>query len=229
MTDPLQPELLHADGRSGYPTPFDDTGDPDTSDGLDDAGVDGDDGEARKRPPPPRWRTLVDWAVVIAVALLVAFVVRTYVLAHFVVDGTSMESTLHHGDRVFVNKIGYRFHDPRRGDVVVLHDGKSDRDRDLIKRVIGLPGETISMIDCEVRIDGVVLDEPYLDEEHRIPGGCGAGVPEQLIPEGAVFVLGDNRDDSADSRSRDIGVIDHDEIVGRAFVVFWPLSDLRWL
>lgn len=184
---------------------------------------------AARKQPPPRWRTLVDWVVVIAVALLVAFVVRTYVLAHFVVDGSSMESTLHNGDRVFVNKIGYRFHDPRRGDVVVLHDGKSSRDRDLIKRVVALPGETISMVDCEVRINGVVLDEPYLDEEHRTPGGCGAGIPEQVVPEGAVFVLGDNRDDSADSRSRDIGVIDHDEIVGRAFVVFWPLSGLRWL
>jgi len=225
MTDPLQPELLHADDRLAHAVGRDDFDDLDDAVAGDEAGDE--DGDAGRKAPPPRWRTLLDWVVVIAVALLVAFVVRTYVLAHFVVDGRSMESTLHNGDRVFVNKIGYRFHDPRRGDVVVLHDSKSDRDRDLIKRVIALPGETISMIDCEVRIDGVVLDEPYLDEEHRLPGGCGAGVPEQVIPDGAVFVLGDNRDDSADSRS--LGVVEHDEIVGRAFVIFWPVTDLRWL
>src|SRR6187551_2371236 len=100
-----------------------------------------------------RARGLLDWVVVIGVALLVAFLVRTFVLAHFVVDGHSMDTTLHDGDRVFVNKLSYRLHDPHRGDVVVLHEINGGTDRDLIKRVIGLEGETIEVRNCEVTID----------------------------------------------------------------------------
>ena len=101
-----------------------------------------------------RRRALIDWVVVIGVALLVAFLVRTFVLAHFVVDGTSMATTLHDGDRVFVNKLSYRLHDPNRGDVVVLHQISGASERDLIKRVIALPGETIEIRSCQVLIDG---------------------------------------------------------------------------
>src|SRR5690349_11814831 len=106
-----------------------------------------------------RARGLLDWIVVVGVALLVAFLVRTFVLAHFVVDGHSMDTTLHDADRVFVNKLSYRLHDPRRGAVVVLHEDATGNtpDRDLIKRVIALPGETIAMRNCIVTIDGVVL------------------------------------------------------------------------
>ena len=85
-------------------------------------------------------RAVVDWVVVVGVALLVALLVRTFLLAHFVVDGTSMYSTLNTGDRVFVNKLSYRLHDPNRGDVVVLHEINGSAERDLIKRVIALPG-----------------------------------------------------------------------------------------
>ena len=88
-------------------------------------------------------RAFVDWIVVVAVALTVAFLVRGFLLAHFVVDGSSMDSTLATGDRVFVNKLSYRLHDPNRGDVVVLHQINGAAERDLIKRVIALPGETI--------------------------------------------------------------------------------------
>ena len=89
-------------------------------------------------------RAIIDWILVVGIALLVAIVVRTFVLAHFVVDGTSMYSTLDTGDRVFVNKLSYRLHDPNRGDVVVLHQISGHSERDLIKRVIALPGETIA-------------------------------------------------------------------------------------
>ena len=85
-------------------------------------------------------RAFVDWVVVVGIALLVAILVRTFLLAHFVVDGTSMTTTLHTGDRVFVNKLSYRLHDPNRGDVVVLHQIGGSAERDLIKRVIALPG-----------------------------------------------------------------------------------------
>jgi signal peptidase I len=175
-----------------------------------------------------RARGLLDWVVVVGVALLVAFLVRTFVLAHFVVDGTSMSTTLHNGDRVFVNKLSYRLHDPRRGDVVVLHEDQPGfENRDLIKRVIALPGEEIAMRDCIVTIDGVPLDEPYLDPVEVPPGDCGEPIEPTVVPEGSVFVMGDNRDESQDSRA--LGAIDEDDIVGRAFVVFWPTSHWRWL
>jgi signal peptidase I len=176
-----------------------------------------------------RARGLFDWIVVVGVALAVAFVVRTFVLAHFVVDGSSMLSTLHDGDRVFVNKLSYRLHDPNRGDVVVLHEDATagSAERDLIKRVIALPGETIEMRNCLVTIDGVVLDEPYLDPSVVTPGNCGNEIAATLVPEGEVFVMGDNRPGSQDSRW--FGPVDFADIVGRAFVVFWPTSDWRWL
>jgi signal peptidase I len=176
-----------------------------------------------------RARGLVDWIVVIGVALLVAFLVRTFVLAHFVVDGHSMDTTLHDGDRVFVNKLSYRLHDPNRGDVVVLHEINGGTDRDLIKRVIALEGESIEVRNCVVLIDGVELVEPYLDPQVVTPGNCGGDYGPTTVPEDHVFVMGDNRAGSQDSRSDSVGPIDEDEIVGRAFVVFWPTSHWRWL
>jgi signal peptidase I len=181
-------------------------------------------------------RAFIDWVLVVGIALLVAVVVRTFVLAHFVVDGTSMYSTLDTGDRVFVNKLSYRLHDPNRGDVVVLHQITGSSERDLIKRVIALPGETIEVRSCEVRItspDGTgsevtrVLEEPYLDPAVVSPGNCGGDTPATLVPDEHVFVMGDNRAGSQDSRA--LGPIPEDELVGRAFVVFWPLSDMQWL
>jgi len=199
---------------------------PTSGPGTGHEGDDGDEDEPRAR----RTRAFLDWVVVIGVALLVAFVVRTFVLAHFVVDGVSMSTTLHDGDRVFVNKLSYRLHDPNRGDVVVLHELEGGgRERDLIKRVIALPGETVAMTNCQVTIDGRLLEEPYLDPEAVTPGTCGADQAPLLIPADHVFVMGDNRGQSMDSRDSSIGPVDEDDLVGRAFVVFWPRSSWQWL
>ena len=177
---------------------------------------------------PPGARAFFDWIVVIAVALLVAFVVRTFVIAHFVVEGESMFSTLDTDDRVFVNKLSYRLHDPNRGDVVVLHQITGASERDLIKRVIGLPGESLEMRNCTVLIDGRVLNEPYLDPEVVTPTDCGGDyLLDGVVPENHVFVMGDNRGGSQDSRV--IGTINDDDLIGRAFVVFWPQSHWQWL
>ena len=132
-----------------------------------------------------RRRVLFDWFIVIIVALLVAFLVRTFVLAHFVVDGTSMATTLHDDDRVFVNKLSYRLHDPNRGDVVVLHQITGASERDLIKRVIGLPGETIEVRNCQVFVDGRALDEPYLDEAATVTGQLRRRRGRDQRPRGA--------------------------------------------
>lgn len=172
-------------------------------------------------------RVFFDWMVVAVVALLVALLVRGFVLAHFVVEGSSMFSTLETNDRVFVNKLSYRLHDPRRGDVVVLHQVTGASERDLIKRVIALPGETIEMRNCVVFIDGRALVEPYLDPEVVTPTDCGSNFDRVFVPEDEVFVMGDNRGGSQDSR--DIGTVSNDDLVGRAFVVFWPTSNWKWL
>ena len=104
-------------------------------------------------------RAFFDWVVVVGVALLVAILVRTFLLAHFVVDGQSMYSTLSPGDRVFVNKMSYQLHEPGRGDVVVLHEISGAIERDLIKRVVALPGEEIRMENCVVWIDTDPADD----------------------------------------------------------------------
>jgi signal peptidase I len=192
------------------------------------------DGRGRQALPPAA-RAFFDWVVVVGVALFVAIMVRTFLLAHFVVDGDSMLSTLHTGDRVFVNKLSYRLHEPNRGDVVVLHEFEGARgERDLIKRVIALEGESIEIRDCQVYIDDDPSDlepakrlvEPYLDPEVVKPRAwCEFG--KEVVPDNAVFVMGDNRPGSSDSR--DLGPIPVDDIVGRAFVVFWPKGSWQWL
>lgn len=182
-----------------------------------------------------RWNPIVEWVVVIVVALGAAFVVRTFVFQQYVIDGPSMRPTLQPGDRVLLNKLSYRAHDVRRGDVVVFDRVQGTRHDDLIKRVIALEGETIRIDSCVVFVDpdgaGAAperaLDEPYLADDVRA-GRCGTTTMAALtIPDGEVFVMGDNRPESSDSRS--FGPIDVDQIRGRAFVVLWPAGNWRWL
>ena len=181
-----------------------------------------------------RRRNTIEWVVLIVGALLVAFVVRTFVFQTFWIPSESMEATLENGDRVVVNKLSYRAHDVNRGDVVVFErppTADTGEIEDLIKRVVGLPGERVSIVDGEVRIDGRLLTEPYLADGQATTyaGPCGRGevtgidTPEgMVVPEGTVFVLGDNRDHSQDGRC--FGPFDQDLIVGRAFVIIWPPS-----
>lgn len=174
-----------------------------------------------------RGNAWTEWIVVVVVAISAALLVRAYVLQQFAVSGQSMYSTLHDADRVLVNKLSYRLHDPNRGDVVVLKTIEGTGERDLIKRVIGLPGETIEYTNCVVYVDGKQLVEPYLDPEVVTPDHCGGPQPAITIPDGEVFVMGDNRGGSKDSR--DLGPIAYGNLIGRAFVVIWPMSDWRWL
>jgi signal peptidase I len=193
-------------------------------------------GEPPQKRMPPAARAFLDWVIVVGVALFVAIMVRTFLLAHFVVEGDSMLTTLHSGDRVFVNKLSYRLHDPNRGDVVVLHELTGVSERDLIKRVIALEGEQIWIENCEVFIDedpadgGAVpakkLVEPYLDPA-IVANTAWCQFGPVIVPPDSVFVMGDNRPASSDSRG--LGPIPVDDIVGRAFVVFWPRADWKWL
>ena len=182
------------------------------------------------------FKAVRDWIIVLVVALVVALGIRTYVLQQFYISGPSMETTLYQPNRVLVNKLSYRLHEVNRGDVVVFDrvtsNGETIQHDDLIKRVIGLAGEKISISKCVVYVNKVALKEPYLDsrdteqddliERCRLPD-----MAEVVVPAKQVFVLGDNRPQSMDSRM--FGAVDKNRIVGRAFVVLWPLSRWRWL
>jgi signal peptidase I len=144
-----------------------------------------------------------------------------------------MQTTLMPQNRVLVNKMSYRLHDVNRGDVVVFDRVQGDKHDDLIKRVIGLPGESVEIKSCLVYVDGKLLEEPYLDPiqvaQTDLRNRCGDHIDlgPELVPGDNVFVMGDNRVQSFDSRS--FGSIEIDKIRGRAFVSIWPRSAWAWL
>lgn len=166
-----------------------------------------------------RFRNTVEWLIVLGSAVVVALVLRAFLFQAFYIPSASMEETLLINDRVLVNKLSYRLHDIHRGDVVVFSRPENDPGefQDLIKRVIGLPGETIEARGNTIFIDGHALIEPYLSSGEVI-----ADFDPVTIPEGEIFVMGDNRDNSGDSRL--FGTIEEDRVTGRAFFLFWPFS-----
>jgi signal peptidase I len=157
----------------------------------------------------------------------VALVIQLTSIQAFYIPSKSMDPTLEVGDRLLVNKWSYRLHDVNRGDIVVFErpEGETSDIKDLVKRVIGLPGETVTISDNHVLINGQVLDEPYLPEGTQTAAvgtyPCPPSNPCQ-IPEGHVWVMGDNRPDSKDSRY--FNSIPESKIVGRAFFRVWPLG-----
>ena len=172
-------------------------------------------------------RSIVEWGVILAVALLGALLIRTVLFQAFYIPSASMEPTLQLHDRILVNKLSYDLHPVHRGDIVVFKrsalKGISGPVNDLVKRVVGLPGETIqSTLDGHILINGKVLNEPYLPR-----GTPSYNLTQITIPAHHYFVMGDNRTDSADSRV--FGPIDKSLIVGRAFVLIWPLNRLGFL
>jgi signal peptidase I len=184
---------------------------------------------ARRQQKLGRIRSLREWATVIAGAIGIALIVRAFLLASFFIPSPSMTPTLRTGDRVLVNKLAYRLHDVHRGDVVVFErpaELKAHPEvKDLIKRVIGLPGETVEFRDGRVLIDGHLLDEPYLPEGTKtLAKDKGETI---TVAEGEVLVLGDNRENSTDGRI--FGPISQKVIVGRAFVLYFPMKDIGFL
>ncbi len=183
-----------------------------------------------------RVRSAVEWVAVIVGALIVALVVKTFLFQAFYIPSESMEPTLEANDRVLVNKLSYDLHDVNRGDVIVFElppdEVGSDGIKDLIKRVIGLPGDVVESRDGVVYVNDRRLEEPYL-AEGMITGDpddpLNPAIERQTVPDDHVFVLGDNRSNSADSRYAYRGPIPIDTIVGRAFVLVWPPSKLGGL
>jgi signal peptidase I len=180
-------------------------------------------GEIAPTPPPPpasgggsRWRASL-WELVKTLVLVVVFVVtiRAFVVEAYVIHGKSMEPTFHDSERLLISKFAPRFEELHRGDIVIFNHPDEPGKR-LIKRVIGLPGEEIQIVDGRVYVDGTLVDEPYLEATLR----DGTHMAKVLIEADHYFVLGDNRDISNDSRR--MGTVPRDAVVGKALVLFYP-------
>ncbi|NNN13234.1 MAG: signal peptidase I [Acidimicrobiaceae bacterium] len=171
-----------------------------------------------------RSRVIKEWTILVVVAAVVALLVRAFVFQAFFIPSGSMLPTLQIGDRILVDKLSYDFHKVNRGDMVVFRTPPADTGdpgiKDLVKRVIGLPGDRISSSGGSVYIDGKKLAEPWL------PYGTKTfGITTQTVPAGDIFVMGDNRGNSKDSRV--FGPISEKLIVGRVSLIFYPLSQFH--
>lgn len=167
------------------------------------------------------------WLKAILIAFGIAFIIRTFIFSPIIVDGPSMLPTLQDSDQIIVNKFTYHFMEPKRFDVVVFH---ASDDKDFIKRVIGLPGEHVRMKNSVLYIDGEKVDEKFIEANNiytndfsleSLPGHYAT------IPKDYVLVLGDNRNNSTDSRM--LGLIPMDQIVGKASFIYWPLDRIQIL
>jgi len=189
--------------------------------------------EDSQKPPQEHKSEAMEWIKAIVIAVVLVLVTRWLLFAPFIVDGPSMHPNFYTGERIIVNKIVYDFRAPKHSEVVVFH--VPSEGRDFIKRVIGVPGDTVKVEGDTITVNGKVIEEPYiqeaLDEKHKnnqlyniernFPN---EQFPDGKVPEGYVFVLGDNRSNSTDSRA--IGYVPFKDIIGRADLVFWPVKDI---
>lgn len=181
--------------------------------------------EAQGLPPEKKkslGREILGWLMYIVIIVGVTYLLVNYVGQRTKVSGKSMMATLHDEDNLIVDKISYRFRDPKRYEIVVF-PYQYGEETYYIKRIIGMPGETVQILDGYVYIDGEKLDEHYGLEVMDDPG-----IAEDPIElgEDEYFVLGDNRNNSSDSRSPDVGVIKRSKLVGRAWIRIWPLDSI---
>ena len=167
-------------------------------------------------------KELSGWLLYIVLIIALTWTVVTFAGQRTEVSGSSMETTLSDKDQLIVDKMTYRFRDPKRYDIVVFPYQYQDNTY-YIKRIIGLPGETVQILSGMVYIDGVRLDEHYGNEIMENPG-----IAEEplTLGEDEYFVLGDNRNNSSDSRASDVGLIHRKDLIGRAWIRVWPLSQI---
>jgi signal peptidase I len=158
---------------------------------------------------------VIEVVVIVAAAFAIAMLVQFFLVKPFTIHQVSMEPTLMEGDRVLINRLVYHFRDVKSGDVVVFRS-PVNRGEDLVKRVVAVAGDTVAVRDGSLYVNGVARVEPYLLEQH-----FEGYFPETTVPAGHVFVMGDNRNNSGDSRL--FGPISTDSIIGGAFFIYWPI------
>ncbi|WP_308421649.1 signal peptidase I [Lysinibacillus alkalisoli] len=174
-----------------------------------------------------------EWIKALFIACIIAFLIRFFLIAPVTVDGKSMDPTLYDKERMIVNKLSYKLGEPQRYDLIVFH---ATEEKDYIKRVIALPGEHIAYKNDTLYINGENMNETYLESRKKdLFKGEGTLtedftlediVGETRIPEGYVFVMGDNRRNSLDSRI--IGLVPIEDIVGKTNIIYWPLDNFRY-
>lgn len=152
-------------------------------------------------------------------AVLIAAFIMIFIARAYTVNGDSMLPTLHHGERLLVDKISYRFLEPARGEIIVFKN-PSNPSEQFVKRVIGLPGDKVAIIQGVVYVNDQPIEENYTLAPARI------GFSPQVVPEGTYFVLGDNRNNSEDSRFSRVGFLPREMIIGRAIWRYWPLNSI---
>ncbi len=182
----------------------------------------------RSRIAVPRQSSLrgaIEWVGVVAGALLIAVVVKTFLIQAFYIPSLSMAPTLKVDDRVLVNKLSNRFGEVERGDVLVFRGPGGEGDKDLIKRAVGLPGDVVEVRDGKVFINGQSLVEPYLPQGVR--SDALTQTSRWVVGPDEYFMMGDNRGNSRDSRF--FAPIDGSLVIGKAFVKVWPLTDFSLL
>ncbi len=165
---------------------------------------------------------VVEIVVIVVAAFAIAMLVQFFLVKPFTIHQVSMRPTLEEGDRILLNRMSYHFRDPKAGDVVVLHSPMVEGE-DLVKRVVAVAGDQVAIKDGALYVNGVVQDEPYLLEQDFMTDP----EIEVRVPEGHVYVMGDNRNNSGDSRL--FGAIPTDSIIGCAFCVYWPIGHWRGL
>lgn len=164
---------------------------------------------------------ILDWVKTIAIALLIATFIKLFIMDATRVAGNSMLNTLHHNDMLMMNKIGKHFGDYDRGDIVILK-APDYANRLYVKRVVAVPGDTVKLKDEKIYINGEELVEPYTSVDYTMPT---SDKTEWMMLPNQYFVVGDNRMEGASNDSRNFGPIIKDEIVGHAFLRFYPFSD----
>lgn len=167
-------------------------------------------------------REIIDWTKTIVISLVLAFLI-VQVIKPTIVSGESMYPTLNDRDYLILNRMAYKFGDIDRGDIIVFKsDLRQDngKQKDLIKRVIAIPGDHLIIKDSKVYINGEVQNEPYIHNEYT------SGDIDVVIPQNEVFVMGDNRENSRDSRSSDVGLVNEDDIIGEVMIRLLPLNKI---
>jgi signal peptidase I len=159
---------------------------------------------------------VIEVVVIVVAAFVIAMLVQFFLIKPFTIHQISMKPTLQEGDRILINRVIYHFRDPKRGDVVVFHSPVKEGE-DLVKRVVAVAEDRVAVHDGKLFLNGVAQEEPYLLEQN-----FRGELAETTIPAGKVFVMGDNRNNSGDSRL--FGPIDVSSIIGCAFATYWPIG-----
>ncbi|WEG12155.1 signal peptidase I [Pullulanibacillus sp. KACC 23026] len=181
----------------------------------------------QRKPAKKEKNEVFEWIKALAVAVIIAIVIRSFIFTNYVVEGESMMPNLQNGNRLIVNKVDYHVTQPKRFDVIIFHATPTE---DYVKRVIGLPGDTVEYKNDTLYINGKAIAEPYLDAYKKKTSGnltwdfnLKKVTGKTVVPKGKLFVMGDNRQNSVDSRV--FGFVDESKVVGKVDLRYWPLNE----